>query len=319
MLTLTRRFELSAHQLDATNALDDDLAGSSAHSTSPARSPHTAADRPLTGDGLIDPRVHALTAPARSRLPRWLLRLAGPLLLLAVWQLLSITQVFDPRTTPGPLTVAHSAYTLLASEALQMHVWASLGRVVNGLALGLVLGVTAAVAAGLSRWGENLIDANMEVLRAVPNFALLPVLIAWFGIGEEPKVMLITLSVLVAIYINTYSAIRNVDAGLVEAARSFGVGRREMITAVILPGALPGFLVGLRLALTAAWLALIFAETINAPMGLGRMMSDAREYFRIDVIFVLLAVYALLGLASLAFVRFLEARLLTWRRAFDGA
>ena len=104
-----------------------------------------------------------------------------------------------------------------------------------------------------------------------------------------------------------------------EAARSFGVGRREMITAVILPGALPGFLVGLRLALTAAWLALIFAETINAPMGLGRMMSDAREYFRIDVIFVLLAVYALLGLASLAFVRFLEARLLTWRRAFDGA
>jgi len=248
-----------------------------------------------------------------------LLRLAGPLLLLAVWQLLSITQVFDPRTTPGPLTVAHTAYTLLASEALQMHVWASLGRVVNGLALGLVLGVAAAVVAGLSRWGENLIDANMEVLRAVPNFALLPVLIAWFGIGEEPKVMLITLSVLVAIYINTYSAIRNVDAGLVEAARSFGVGRREMITAVILPGALPGFLVGLRLALTAAWLALIFAETINAPMGLGRMMSDAREYFRIDVIFVLLAVYALLGLASLAFVRFLEARLLTWRRAFDGA
>jgi len=181
------------------------------------------------------------------------------------------------------------------------------------------LGLSAAVVAGLTRWGESLVDANMEILRAVPNFALLPVLIAWFGIGEEPKVMLITLSVLVAIYINTYSAIRNVDASLVEAARTFGVGRRELITSVILPGALPGFLVGLRLAMTGAWLALIFAETINAPTGLGRMMSDAREYFRIDIIFVLLGVYALLGLMSLSVVRFLEARLLVWRRTFDGA
>jgi sulfonate transport system permease protein len=159
----------------------------------------------------------------------------------------------------------------------------------------------------------------MEILHAVPNFAFLPVLIAWFGIGEEPKVSLIALSVWIAVYINTYSAIRNVDASLVEAARTFGVGRRELITAVILPGALPGFLVGLRLALTSAWLALIFAETINAPTGLGRMMSDAREYFRIDVIFVLLGVYALLGLVSLALARFLESRLLAWRRAFDGA
>ncbi|MCS3926280.1 ABC-type nitrate/sulfonate/bicarbonate transport system permease component [Bradyrhizobium elkanii] len=75
----------------------------------------------------------------------------------------------------------------------------------------------------------------------------------------------------------------------------------------------------MRIALTAAWLALIFAETINAPLGLGRMMNDAREYFRIDIIFVLLSVYAVLGLLSLALVRVLEKHLLTWRRAFDGA
>ncbi|TSH94540.1 ABC transporter permease [Verticiella sediminum] len=267
---------------------------------------------------LVDPtRVGGALAGA-SRVPRGLQRLAGPVLVLVLWQVLSSLDVFDPRTTPAPGRVLATAYDLVASGALQSHLAVSLMRVLQGLALGLFIGTVSAVAAGLTRWGENLVDANMEVLRAVPNFALLPVLIAWFGIGEEPKVALITLSVLVAIYINTFSAIRNVDAGLVEAARSFGVRQRELITTVILPGSLPGFLVGLRLALTGAWLALIFAETINAPVGLGRMMSDAREYFRIDVIFVLLAVYAVLGLASLALVRWLERRLLVWRRAFDG-
>ena len=270
------------------------------------------------GAALVDPTRARTARRAGSRVPRAVQRLAGPLL-LALWQALALLDVFDPRTTPSPGKVLAAAWGLLASGELQAHLLASLARVAQGLALGLAAGTAAAVAAGLSRVGENTIDANMEILRAVPNFALLPVLIAWFGIGEEPKVALIAMSVLVAVYINTYSAIRNVDAGLVEAAQIFGAGRRELITAVILPGALPGFLVGLRLALTGAWLALIFAETINAPTGLGRLMSDAREYFRIDVIFVLLAVYALLGLASLAVVRLLEARLLTWRRAFDGA
>lgn len=272
-----------------------------------------------TEHDLVDPRLDGPATATAPRIPRAVQRLLGPVLLLALWQLLSSLQVFDPRTTPGPQTVLQTAWDLIASQELQAHMLASLLRVLQGLGLGLLIGLSGAIVSGLSRWGENVVDANMEVLRAVPNFALLPVLIAWFGIGEEPKVVLITLSVLVAIYINTYSAIRNVDAGLVEAARTFGVGRRELITSVILPGALPGFLVGLRLALTGAWLSLIFAETINAPVGLGRLMSDAREYFRIDVIFVLLAVYAALGLASLSFVRFLEARLLTWRRVFDGA
>lgn len=268
---------------------------------------------------LVDPALEGIVPARRSRAPRWLQRLAGPILLLVLWQILSSVNFFDPRTTPAPMTVVTTAIRLIVSNELLAHLLASLVRVIKGLALGLALGLASATIAGLTRWGENLVDANMEVLRAVPNFALLPILIAWFGIGEEPKVFLITLGVWVAIYINTYSAIRNVDASLVEAARTFGVGRRELITSIILPGAMPGFLVGLRLAMTAAWLALIFAETINAPQGLGRMMNDAREYFRIDVIFVLLGVYAALGLASLSFVRFLETRLLTWRRAFDGS
>jgi sulfonate transport system permease protein len=268
--------------------------------------------------GIVDPRTVVRKSQRKPSIPRQLQRLLGPVLLVALWQTLSSTGVFDERTVPPPTRVVRAAYRLLLEGSLQEHMTTSMLRVGYGLAFGIALGLVLALIAGLSRVGENFVDANMEVLNAIPNFALVPLLIVWFGISEVPKVLLITLAVAVAIYINTFSAIRSVDAGLVEAARSFGAGRVELIYRVVLPGSLPGFLVGLRLALTASWLALIFAETINAKKGLGRMMTDAREYFQIDVVFVLIAVYAILGLLSILLVRFLEGRLLTWRRAYDG-
>jgi sulfonate transport system permease protein len=267
---------------------------------------------------LVDPRAVVRKSQRKPVIPRPLQRLLGPALLVAFWQTLSSAGVFEDRTVPPPTRVMRAAYRLVVDGSLQEHMTTSLLRVGYGLAFGIAIGLVLALIAGLSRVGENFVDANMEVLNAVPNFALVPLLIVWFGISEVPKVLLITLAVAVAIYINTFSAIRSVDAGLVEAARSFGAGRAELIYRVILPGSLPGFLVGLRLALTASWLALIFAETINAKKGLGRMMTDAREYFQIDVVFVLIAVYAILGLVSILVVRFLEGRLLTWRRAYDG-
>ena len=267
---------------------------------------------------LVDPRAVIDQRHRRQFVPRWLQRLFGPMVLVVLWQILSTTRVFDERTVPPPTRVVSTAVRLIAEGSLQDHLFTSLLRVGYGVLFGIALGLGLALVAGLSRVGENFVDANMEVLRAVPNFALVPLLIVWFGISEVPKILLITLAVAVAIYINTFSAIRSVDAGLVEAARSFGAGRAELIYRVIVPGSLPGFLVGLRLALTASWLSLIFAETINAKKGLGRMMTDAREYFQIDVVFVLIGVYAILGLASIIVVRFLESRLLTWRAAYDG-
>ena len=271
-----------------------------------------------TPDALVDPRLEVGKRGRKSVVPRGVQRLLGPVLLVVLWQILSSTGIFDARTVPPPTRVVRTAWTLVADGSFQQHLTASLLRVGYGLVFGIALGLVLALVSGLSRVGENFVDANMEVLRAVPNFALVPLLIVWFGISEVPKILLIALAVAVAVYINTFSAIRSVDAGLVEAARSFGAGRAEMIYRVILPGSLPGFLVGLRLALTASWLSLIFAETINAKRGLGRMMTDAREYFQIDVVFVLIAVYAGLGLVSILVVRFLEGRLLTWRRAYDG-
>jgi sulfonate transport system permease protein len=268
---------------------------------------------------LVDPTRTGRRSHRRPhRIPRSVQRLLGPVLVIVAWQLASTVGIFDPDTIPSPGSVLAAARDLVADGKLQENLIVSLGRVLKGLALGISVGTVLAVLAGLSRVGENVIDTNMEVVRAIPAFALVPILIVWFGIGEEPKVVLIAVTVTVAIYINTYAGIRNVDAGLVEAARTFGVRNWELVRRVVLPGALPGFLVGLRLALTGAWLALIFAESVNAPSGLGRMMSDARDRFQLDVIFVLIAVYATLGLCSHTLVRFLESRLLTWRRSYDG-
>ena len=126
-----------------------------------------------------------------------------------------------------------------------------------------------AVIAGLFRWGEDIVDSSVQVLRSVPVLGLLPLVIIWFGIGEQPKVALVAIGTTFPIYINTYAGIRGVDVKLIETATTFGVGRWRLVRDVVVPGAVPNFLVGLRFALTGAWLIMIVAEQINAKSGLG--------------------------------------------------
>src|SRR5262249_8514071 len=152
--------------------------------------------------------------------------------------------------------------------------------------------------------------------RTVPVVALTPLFIVWFGIGETPKVALIAVATIFPIYLNTFSGVRGVEPRLIEAARSFGLRRSELILHVILPGALPAFLVRLRYSTGVALLMLVVAEQINAQAGLGHLINDARDFMRTDVIVVCLVVYALLGLAGDQVVRTVERRALAWRPSF---
>lgn len=255
----------------------------------------------------------------RQRIPRALRRAIGPVLLVALWHSLSVTGLLPPEALAGPARVLSSAAALWATGELQDAMAASLGRVLTGLAIGGSIGLGLAVVSGLFKVGEDLIDATVQMLRTVPNIALIPLLIIWFGIGEPPKIALIALATSFPIYLNVYAGIRNVDQTLVDAARTLGLGRAGLIRHVILPGALPGALVGLRYSLGVAWLALVFGEQVNATAGIGYLMSNAREFFQTDVIVVCLAVYALLGLAVDLVVRLLERIFLSWRPAFTGA
>lgn len=254
----------------------------------------------------------------RPQLPRWLRRLAGPAILLLAWIVASGSGVLDQQLFPGPVQVAKAAWNLIETGQLQVNVARSLIRVAEGTVLGIAVGLIIALAAGLTRFGEDLLDPTMQIFKAVPSFALTPLLIIWMGIGEAPKVTLITIGVAIHIYINTYSGIRGVDRQLVEVARTLRASRRVLIGQVILPGAMPNFLVGLRVGLSSAWLSLIFAESINATQGIGYLMSRAQSLLEFDVSLLIIFIYAVVGLLSYALVRFLERRLLGWRNGFQG-
>lgn len=253
-----------------------------------------------------------------TRTPRAVRRMVGPGIILAAWAVGAATEWLDPDLFPPPSQVAGTAWRLLGDGELTTHVGASATRVLFGTVLGILIGVALAVVAGLTRTGEDLLDWTMQVFKAVPNFALTPLLIIWMGIGEGPKIVLITSGVAIAIYINTYAGIRGVDGQLVEMAETLKAPRGTLVTQVVLPGAMPSFLVGLRLGLSSAWLSLIFAEMINTTKGIGYLMSRAQTNLQFDISLLVIVIYAIAGLLSYAFVRILERLLLSWRNGFDG-
>jgi sulfonate transport system permease protein len=254
----------------------------------------------------------------RTRVPRWLRRASGPVLLLMLWQLLSFTGVLPPDVLASPGRIARVGGDMLADGSLPAAMGTSLQRVAGGLLLGLVVGTGLALVTGLFRIGEDLVDAPVQMLRTVPFVGLIPLFIIWFGIGEAPKVAIITLGVTFPLYLNVYAGIRGVDTQLIEAGESLGLSRWGLVRHVVLPGALPGAMTGLRYSLGIAWLALVFAEQVNADSGIGFLMVQARDFLRTDVIVVCLVVYAFLGLLADFIVRSLEKVLLQWRPTFTG-
>ncbi len=270
----------------------------------------TVATRPgnLSADAAAPPPRRG-SWPAGFDWRRWL----SPLALLVVWQLASTIGLLAEDELASPWRVVTAAVDVTASGELSEGLLVSLLRVVAGVALGLVVGVGLGVASGLSRWGGLLVDPPVQMLRTLPHLALVPLFILWFGVDETPKILLVALGVLFPMYLNVHAGVRGVDPKLLEAATVSGFTRSELLRHVVLPGALPSALTGLRLALGIAWLSIVVAETVSADSGLGYMIMNAREFLRTDVIVVGLVVYALLGLGTDALVRRIERRTLRWR------
>lgn len=249
----------------------------------------------------------------RRRRPPDLRRWISPLALLVLWQSASSTGLLPPDKLSSPWTVVQAGIESARSGELGDAFAVSIVRAGLGFVLGAGVALVLGVVAGLSRWGGVLIDPPVQMLRTLPFLGLIPLFILWFGIGEEPKVLLVALGVLFPLYLNIYSGIRNVDDQLVEAATVLGFTRWERLVHVVLPAAVPQTLVGLRQSLGVAWLALIVGETVNADAGLGYIINNAREFLRTDVVVMGLIVYAVLGLITDALVRLLERRALRWR------
>ena len=241
-----------------------------------------------------------------------------PVVLLLVWQAAAQLGLIPPNVLSAPSEVLDATWRLTLSGELLDNIAVSARRAATGFVIGGSLAFAFGLLNGVSRIGEKLTDTTFQMVRNIPNLAMVPLVILWFGIDDGARVFLVALGVFFPIYINTFHGIRTADAQLVEMGRSYGMSNWELFRRVILPGALPSIFVGLRYALGIMWLTLIVAETIAANSGIGYMAMSAREFMQLDVVVLSILLYALLGKLADSTARLLERTTLQWHPAFQA-
>ncbi len=234
----------------------------------------------------------------RTGTRRWVVAVGGavlPLAILVVWQVVTTTGLVPTSQVPSPQMVWEAAVDLAQRGLLGQYIAISTQRVIIGFLIGAALGLALGAVVGLSRFADILLAPTLGAIRAVPSLAWVPLLILWFKIGEESKIILITIGAFFPVYTTVAAALRHVDRQLVEAGRAFGYRGVRLFFTVQLPAVIPSVASGLRLALAQAWLFLVAAELIAASMGLGFLLSDSGNNGRIDRIFLAIILLAVLG------------------------
>ena len=232
--------------------------------------------------------------------------------LLVAWQLLVHRSPTGHASIPAPGEIMTAAVRLVRSGELVHHARVSLQRALLGLMIGGGLGLFLGLVNGYWPLAERLLDTSVQMVRNVPHLALIPLVILWFGLGEQSKILLVALGVLFPVYVNTLHGVRSIDPGLLEVGHLHGLGPGAVFRQIILPGALPSILVGLRFALGVMWLSLIVAETIATDAGIGYLAMNAREFMQTDVVILSVLLYALLGKVADVAARLVEQRLIGW-------
>ena len=240
-----------------------------------------------------------------------------PALLLLIWQCLSVIGFIPSRILPAPTAISQAGIQLAKSGELWTHLSMSAARAGSGFLIGGSLGLIFGVLTGLLKRAELLLDSSFQMLRNIPPLAMIPLVILWFGIGEEARVFLVALGVFFPVYLNTFNGIRSIDPGLLEMGRVYGLSPWQIVTDIVLPGATPSILVGVRFSLGVAWIILIVGEQIAANSGIGYLAMNAREFMQTDIIVFSILLYALLGKFSDSLARQLEYKLLPWHPNFQ--
>jgi sulfonate transport system permease protein len=249
----------------------------------------------------------------RNRVWSWITKSILPILILVGWTALAKSSWVPSLTMPSPWGTVLELKSMFGNQHLASNIGVSLTRAVVGLLFGGAFGFVVGLFSGLTKIGEELFDATLQALRAIPFIALIPLFILWFGIGETPKILVVALASYFPMYINTAGGVRNVDRKVVEAAKTFGVERLALLRQVILPLALPQILTGLSLSMVVSILALVAGETISSQNGIGYLLLNSQAYQRNYEVFACVVLYAIMGLGAAAIVKLLERLCLKWR------
>ncbi|HDT0783936.1 TPA: taurine ABC transporter permease TauC [Klebsiella aerogenes] len=237
--------------------------------------------------------------------------------LLAIWWAVTALQLISPLFLPSPWQVLQKLLTIAGPQGfmdatLWQHLAASLTRIAIALVLAAIVGVPVGIAMGLSPTVRGILDPLIELYRPVPPLAWLPLVIIWFGIGETPKILLIYLAIFAPVVMSTLAGVKSAQQVRVRAAQSLGASRAQVLWLVILPGALPEILTGLRIGLGVGWSTLVAAELIAATRGLGFMVQSAGEFLATDVVLAGIAVIAIIAFVLELGLRALQLRLTPW-------
>lgn len=234
--------------------------------------------------------------------------------LLAAWCV--ITLGLKVESLPSPVTIGGTIRTLVAHGYEGYSIWQQIGatvaRALVGFALGSTVGVAIGLAMGRSRLVHEALNPLFAFLRPIPLIAFIPLFIAYFGIGELPKILVIFLAAFYFVVLNTEKAVHTVSRDLIKVGENFNLSRTAMLRHVIIPGAMPGILAGLRIGAIMSWSIVVTAELIGAQVGLGHMIEDASTFFDLPVVYVGIAIIGVIGLLMDAGLSLVERRALHW-------
>jgi NitT/TauT family transport system permease protein len=248
-------------------------------------------------------------APRSSRYAGWI----ALLVVIAIWQLAADSGFVNSLFLPAPSAIVRAIWQLAVSGALWGHISISLMRIGTGWILGTIAGISVGFAIGLFNHARSIGITFISALFPIPKIALLPLLILWLGIGEEPKIATIALGVFFSTAISVYSGVDAVPRNLIRMAQSFNVPFAAIVRRVIWPGALPSILAGFRISASVALLLVVSAEMIGADHGIGAFVLQAGNLMQTDQLLAGVVILSLFGLAVGKLINWLETRLLHWR------
>ncbi len=241
-------------------------------------------------------------------------------ILIAVWQTLSSLGIIPAFKLPSPAQIAWGLRDLIQlgmppGHPLHYHILYSLYRVFLGYAVAALIAIPLGIAMGWSERLRHLIGPLLEMLRPIPPLAWIPLSILWFGIGVQSAAFIIFLGVFFPILLNTVSGVLGIDPVLIEAARTLNAKERDIFFKVLIPGAAPAIMTGLRIGVGIGWMTLVAAEFtgVKQGYGLGYMIMTARDIQRPDEIIAGMLVIGMIGLCIDMGLRFIENRLIRWR------
>lgn len=238
-------------------------------------------------------------------------RMLSPLVVLIIWEFVGQLKLVDPIFLPAPTVILKHLFFMIKTGEIFVHIGYSMGRMIIGFSLACMVGVLLGVVMAWFRIIDRIFEPLVDLMRPVSPLAILPLAILWLGIGHSSKIFIIFYGALFPILLNTYAGIKGVEKVTVDAARTLGASRVELLFKVAIPSALPIILTGIRIGSTIAMIVVVASEMVAATAGLGYLILTAEQVYKTEEMFVGILCISLLGFAVDRLIKFIRGKI-TW-------